>query len=41
MAIEADYRGMPMFIEGMDTENLEYFRYCSDHDFRLQCCNEC
>lgn len=41
MAIKAQYLGMPLDISELDTENLEYFRYCAAHDFRLQACTRC
>ena len=41
MAIKAQYLGMPLDISELDTENLEYFRYCAAHDFRLQACTSC
>jgi uncharacterized OB-fold protein len=39
--ITADYLGMPLEINDLDHENLEYFAYCAKHDFRLQRCCSC
>ncbi len=41
MTINAKYLDMPLDISGLDTENLEYFRYCAAHDFHLQQCTAC
>jgi uncharacterized OB-fold protein len=41
MTITANYLGMPLDISGLDTENLEYFRYCAEHNFHLQKCTAC
>ena len=41
MPVEAEYLGMPLRIEDLDGENLSYFRYCAEHDFRLQECAAC
>jgi uncharacterized OB-fold protein len=41
MAIRADYLGMPLAIDDLDVENLEYFRHCAAHDFHLQACSAC
>jgi uncharacterized OB-fold protein len=41
MTIKAQYLGMPLDISELDTENLDYFRYCAAHDFRLQACTAC
>jgi uncharacterized protein len=41
MAIRADYLGMPLSIDDLDIENLEYFRHCAEHDFHLQACAQC
>lgn len=41
MAITGEYLGMPVAIDELDIENLEYFRYCAQHDFRLQKCQSC
>jgi len=41
MAITAHYLGMPLEIGDLDHENLEYFRSCAAHDFRLQRCTRC
>ncbi len=41
MPVEGEYLGMPLRIEDLDGENLAYFRYCAEHDFRLQECAAC
>jgi uncharacterized OB-fold protein len=41
MAISATYLGMPLEINDLDVENLEYFKYCAAHDFHLQRCDAC
>jgi uncharacterized protein len=39
--ISAQYLGMPLEINDLDHENLNYFAYCAKHDFRLQRCAAC
>jgi uncharacterized OB-fold protein len=39
--IAAQYLGMPLEINDLDHENLDYFAYCAKHDFRLQRCVAC
>src|ERR1700745_1334250 len=39
--ISAQYLGMPLEVNDLDHENLEYFAYCAKHDFRLQRCAAC
>ncbi len=41
MAINATYLGMPLEINDLDVENLEYFKRCAAHDFHLQRCDSC
>ncbi|MEE9278089.1 MAG: OB-fold domain-containing protein [Dehalococcoidia bacterium] len=41
MAVEAEYLGLSLSIDDLDVENLEYFRYCAQHDFHLQRCKAC
>lgn len=41
MSIKAEYLGMPLSIDALDGENLAYFQYCAEHDFRLQLCPFC
>jgi uncharacterized protein len=41
MGINAQYLGMSLMINDLDTENLQYFAYCADHAFHLQACTEC
>src|SRR5215471_683291 len=39
--ISAQYLGMPIEINDLDHENLDYFAFCARHDFRLQRCAAC
>lgn len=39
--VDATYLGMPLRIQEIDRENLEFFRYCAQDDFRLQRCSSC
>lgn len=41
MPIEGTYLGMPLAIADVDGENRDYFRFCAQHDFRLQRCARC
>ena len=41
MAVTGTHHGMPLSIDDLDIENLAYFQYCADHEFRLQRCAEC
>jgi len=41
MAIQATYLGMPLDLNDLDVENLDYFRHCAEHDFHLQRCEAC
>jgi uncharacterized protein len=41
MAIRAEYLGMPLSVDDLDIENLEYFRHCAEHNFHLQACTQC
>ena len=41
MAIDTEYLGMPLGINDLDIENLEFFRHCAEHNFHLQACEEC
>ena len=36
MSVEGEYLGMTLAIADVDGENLAYFDYCAQHDFRLQ-----
>ena len=36
MPIRGDYMGIMLTIEDVDRENLDFFRYCSKRNFRLQ-----
>jgi uncharacterized OB-fold protein len=41
MSIQGDYLGMSLSVEDLDHENLTYFKYCAQHDFHLQKCDDC
>ncbi len=41
MSVRGTYLDMPVLIDDLDGENLEYFRHCSEHNFHLQQCDEC
>ena len=41
MPIKAQYLGMPLSLDDLDVENLAYFKFCAEHDFRLQACAAC
>ena len=41
MAIQGNYLGMSLSIDDLDKENVAYFKYCSDHAFHLQKCDDC
>lgn len=41
MPLHAQYLGMPLELNERETANVEYFRFCAAHDFRLQCCEAC
>jgi len=36
MPLQGDYMGMALTIDDLDGENLDFFRYCAEGDFRLQ-----
>ncbi len=36
MPVQGDYLGMTLTIQDLDHENLDFFRYCAERDFRLQ-----
>ena len=38
MPIKADYLGMGLSLDDLDTENLAYFKHCAEHNFHLQAC---
>ena len=40
-SVEGDYLGMPLRIEGLDQENLAFFRHCAAHQLHLQRCQSC
>ena len=39
-ALSGEYLCMTVVVPDIDVENVEYFRYCGQHDFRLQRCTE-
>jgi uncharacterized OB-fold protein len=41
MSVRGTYLDMPLSIDDLDGENLEYFRHCAEHDFHLQQCDDC
>ncbi|MDP3857096.1 MAG: OB-fold domain-containing protein [Stagnimonas sp.] len=41
MSINAIFMGMSLHLGQHDVPNKEYFQFCSDGDFHLQCCDKC
>ena len=41
MGLNATYLGMPLDVNELDAENIEYFRHCAAHAFHLQQCAAC
>jgi len=41
MSVNAPYLGMPLDLNDLDVENVEFFRHCAAHDFHLQACAQC
>ena len=41
MSVRGDYMGMALSIDDLDGENLGYFKYCAEHNFHLQKCDDC
>jgi uncharacterized protein len=41
MTIQGNYLDMSLSIDDLDHENLTYFKYCAQHDFHLQKCDDC
>lgn len=41
MSIAGDYLGMGLRLDGLDNENVAYFRHCAEHRFHLQQCGDC
>ncbi len=41
MPLEGEYLGMPVSIDDLDRENQTFYRYCGDHELRLQRCSDC
>ena len=40
MPLSGDLNGMTLTVDDLDIENMAYFTYCAEHDFRLQKCTE-
>ncbi|MGI9334906.1 MAG: Zn-ribbon domain-containing OB-fold protein [Gammaproteobacteria bacterium] len=40
-AVTGDYLGMPLRIDALDAENLEFFGFCARGELRLQRCGAC
>ncbi len=40
-ALIGTYLGMNVSVSDIDLENLEYFKHCGQHDYRLQQCVDC
>jgi uncharacterized OB-fold protein len=41
MALTGEFLGMPLAVDDLDIENLEYFKACAVGEFRLQKCKSC
>jgi uncharacterized protein len=41
MSVTGEYMGMALSIDDLDGDNVAYFKYCSQHQFHLQKCDEC
>ncbi|HYM33337.1 MAG TPA: OB-fold domain-containing protein [Candidatus Cybelea sp.] len=41
MSIQAQYLGIPLDLNDLEVENIEYFRHCAEHKFHLQSCAGC
>jgi uncharacterized protein len=41
MSLQGAYMGMNLTVDDLDHENLDYFRYCAEHDYHLQKCDDC
>lgn len=41
MALQGEYLQMPVYIDDMDRENLEFFAHCGNHELRVQQCASC
>ncbi len=41
MALDGEYLDMPVRIDDLDQEHQAFYRYCGDHELRLQRCSEC
>ncbi len=41
MPVQGEYLGMHLSVSDIDAENMEYFRHCANHEFRLQKCTQC
>ena len=41
MTLSGEIHGMPLAVDDLDIENLEYFKACGRHEFSLQKCTNC
>jgi uncharacterized protein len=41
MSVTGEYMGMALSVDDLDGDNVAYFKYCSEHKFHLQKCDEC
>jgi uncharacterized OB-fold protein len=41
MALTGEHLGMPLYVDDLDIENLEYFKHCGAGQFHLQKCRNC
>ena len=39
--LRVEYLGMDLSISDSETDNLQYFNWCANHEFRLQSCSAC
>jgi hypothetical protein len=41
MPLTGEHLGMPLYVDDLDIENLEYFKHCGAGQFHLQRCRHC
>ncbi|HJL51590.1 MAG TPA: OB-fold domain-containing protein [Arenicellales bacterium] len=41
MVAVGEYLGMPVNFDGLDKENVTFFRHCGSGQLHLQCCDDC
>ena len=41
MALEGEYLDMPVYVDDLDQENLEFYSFCGNGELRLQQCSSC